>query len=200
MHLFLELLTTLFTVLAGVHAFFLGRREGLWLFVSLLLLGFFRENWVAVRHVLYAFAPLHLNAGAAPLIATVIWAFSIYAAILWAWILRSAPSRAPFGIGAGSLLPVASFMAALACFYEPFLSLVGMARWEAGTRVSAGVPWIALIGYPSLAVAFLCLHELIRRVLASRWALRMVAVGVTVPLLAIAHARGLESLKLALRW
>ena len=77
--------------------------------------------------------------------------------------------------------------------------LVGMARWEPGTRSSAGLPWIALVGYPTLAVAFLWLFDVIRRRLP-RPSIRAVALLVTLPLLAVAHARGLAQLKRLLGW
>jgi hypothetical protein len=84
-------------------------------------------------------------------------------------------------------------MIALACFYEPFLALIGMARWQAGTRSVLGVPLITWIGYPSLAVLFLLLWG---------WAMeknsnakRAIALLIPLPFLAIGHALGLQALK-----
>jgi hypothetical protein len=200
-HRFLELLTVAFTLVAGVHAAVVRRAEGLWLFGSLLLLGFVRENLVAIERLLYRFAPLELSAGAAPLLAAVIWAYSIYAAVVWAEAMAERrPAAPPFRLdGAATLARVALFMVALAAFYEPFLGLSGMARWEAGTCQTGGVPWIALVGYPSLAVAFLWIFAAAARRFPLP-AARLAALALTVPLLAAAHASGLAALKRALGW
>jgi len=87
-------------------------------------------------------------------------------------------------------------MIALACFYEPFLALIGMARWQAGTRSVLGVPLITWIGYPSLAVLFLLLWG---------WAMeknsnakRAIALLIPLPFLAVGHALGLQAIKDAL--
>ena len=197
MHLLLELLTVAFTALSGLHAW--GRRgtEGLWLFASLLVLGAVRESFVAFRDLLYGFAPLHLEVFGTPLIAAVVWAFSIYVALVW-----SEEVAGPAGRGETStvtLALVAVLMVALACFYEPFLALTGMARWEAGTRSSGGVPWIALIGYPTLGVAFLVVYGALTRALRHPLA-RGLALGVAVPALGLAHAWGLQVLKRLLGW
>jgi hypothetical protein len=200
-HRFLELLTVLFTLLAGLHAARTRRAEGVWLFASLLLLGLVRENLVAIERLLYRFAPLELSAGAAPLLAAVIWAYSIYAAVVWAEaVLERRGDDPPRALDSAPVLfRVALFMTALAAFYEPFLALVRMARWEAGTRETAGVPWIALVGYPTLAVGFLWTFGAIQRRLA-RPAARAAALAVALPVLAAAHALGLAALKRALGW
>jgi hypothetical protein len=190
MNLFLELLTLVCTVLAGLHAWVVRREEGVWLFASLLLLGACRENWVVLEQLLYRYGSLHLKAGAAPAIGVVIWAYSIYAAVVWAETL---------GHSRAFLALVGVFMMALVGLYEPFLALVGMARWEAGTRVTAGVPWIALIGYPTLAVAFLWLFDGVRRGLP-RPPARAAALLVSLPVLAVAHAYGLAQVKRLLGW
>lgn len=161
-----------------------------------------RETLVALYDVLYGFAPLTFSVGKAPLIAAIIWGFSIYLAVVWTdgmgW-------GSPFGDRAGSdaprarfVLGTAGFMMALACFYEPFLDLIGMARWEEGTRTTLGVPWIALVGYPTLTVLFLGLWIAVQRRFAgvSRWLLLF--VGLTV--LAWVHAWGLKGLKDLLAW
>jgi hypothetical protein len=98
-----------------------------------------------------------------------------------------------------SLGLVALFMLALASFYEPFLALTGMARWEDGTRTTGSVPWIALVGYPSLAVAFLALYGGITGVLRSPGP-RLLALGLAMPALGLAHAWALLALKRLLGW
>lgn len=198
MHLFLELVTVVFFLLSAGHALWFRGAEGAWLFGALLLLGSARESFVVLRDVLYGFAPLSLMLGKTPLIAAVIWGYSIYLAVLWAEemsgerLARHRPSRR-------WLLLVAIFMVALAGFYEPVLSRVGMARWEPGTRATAGVPWISLIGYPTLAVSFLLLWSAVLR-----WSPitrnRLVALAVMLPLLAVAHVEALYRLKDLLSW
>jgi hypothetical protein len=201
LHFVLEIVTVSFTAIAGIHAWITRRAEGVLLFGSLLLLGTCRENWVVIERLLYHFAPLRLSAGAAPLIAAVIWAYSIYSAVVWSeWMLQRFTGSHDVGNRLGfSLGFVAVFMIALACFYEPFLALAGMARWEAGTRTTGSVPWIALLGYPSLAVAFLWLFSIIRRWLP-RPPARVAALSALMPLLGVLHALGLAELKRILGW
>jgi hypothetical protein len=198
MHLVLELLTVSFTALAGLHAWARRGVAGLWLFGSLLLLGAVRESFVAYRDLLYGFAPLHLEPGGTPLIAAVVWAYSIYVALAWSDEIagpRSSEAVPP----ALTLGLVSLFMVALACFYEPFLAMTGLARWEEGTRASAGVPWMALVGYPTLAVAFLVVHGAIAAAVRHPLA-RLLAVAVAIPALGLGHAWGLQELKRLLGW
>ena len=197
MHLFLELITLAFFLITVAHAIVLRGRSGAAFFGSLLFLGFVRENFVVLRRVLYGFAPLTLQLGKAPLIAAIIWGYSIYLAVVWAEAMtgESIEDRRPSG---RFLVLTALFMMALAGFYEPFLSLVGMARWEPGTRESFGIPWIALIGYPSLTVLFLLLwcRVMLRRPGAARTAVLLASLAC----LAVLHAAGLQGLKDLLGW
>jgi hypothetical protein len=203
MHLLLELVTVVFTALAGLHAWARRGWAGIWLFGSLVLLGWVRESFVVVRDLLYGFAPLYLVLGGTPLIAAVVWAYSIYAALCWSeevtgrpWLDGTTRDAVP---APSTLGLVALFMMALACFYEPFLALTGMARWEGGTRATAGVPWIALIGYPTLAVAFLAVHGVLLGRLRHAGA-RLLALGLAMPALGMAHAWALQGLKRVLGW
>lgn len=197
MHLFIETLTLLFFLGFVAHAVILRGAAGAGFFGAMLLMGFLRENFVVLRDILYGFAPLHLMFGRAPLIASIIWGYSIYAAMVWAEAVSGERygDRRPSG---RFLALVAVFMIALACFYEPFLALIGMARWQAGTRAVLGVPLITWIGYPSLAVLFLLLWS---------WAMgrdsrlkRIAALLIPLPFLAIGHALGLQAVKSALDW
>lgn len=196
MHLFIEIFTFLAFLATVWHAGATRGREGVALLSALFLLGLLRENAVAIRSLLYDFAPLALHLGRAPLIATIIWGFSIYAALVFAkevsgeTIGRGVPSARALGA-------VAIFMIALVGFYEPFLARIGMARWQEGTRATVGVPWIALIGYPTLAVGFLILWGWAAR--RSR-ALRLAVLSLGLPALALGHAFGLQALKGALGW
>lgn len=203
MHLFIETLTLVFFLGCAAHAVATRGRSGAALFGAMLLLGFLRENFVTLRDILYGFGPLHLRFGRAPLIASIIWGYSIYAAVVWA----EAVSEGRGGRGerledrrpSGRFLALAAlFMIALACFYEPFLALIHMARWQAGTRTTLGVPWITWIGYPTLAVLFLFLWgwAMERRTVAGRAA----ALLVPLPVLACGHAAALQALKTALGW
>ncbi|HEV7670022.1 MAG TPA: hypothetical protein VGS22_15995 [Thermoanaerobaculia bacterium] len=196
MHLFIELFTFGAFVAIFAHAARTRGRSGVALLSALFLLGLLRENAVAIRALLYDFAPLTLNLGRAPLIATIIWGFSIYAALVFAEEVmgEAIGSRvsSPWTFGA-----VALFMVALVGFYEPFLAEIGMARWQEGTCATLGVPWIALIGYPTLAVGFLLLWEWA----ASRTIpLRLAILALGLPVLALGHAFGLQALKAALDW
>ncbi|HXU30662.1 MAG TPA: hypothetical protein VN851_08815 [Thermoanaerobaculia bacterium] len=196
MHLFLELFTLAAFLAIVSHAAWTRGRSGIALLFALFLLGLLRENAVAIRALLYDFVPLALHLGRAPLIATIIWGFSIYAALVFAEEVTGEPiaERIP---SARALGAVALLMIALVGFYEPFLARVGMARWQEGTRATFGVPWIALVGYPTLAVGFLLLwgwatmREKIRR-------LAILVLG--IPALAMGHAFGLQALKHWLDW
>jgi len=197
MHLFIELLTLLFFLATVAHAVRLRGRSGAGLFGALLFLGFVRENFVILRQVLYGFVPLTLMLGKAPLIASIIWGYSIYLAVLWAEVMtgESLEDRRPSG---RFLALAALFMMALAGFYEPFLKLIDMARWQPGTRATLDVPWIALIGYPSLTVLFLLLWcRLMRRPPgAGRTALLL--AGLTF--ISLLHVVVLQGLKDLLGW
>lgn len=198
MLLFFELFTVGTALLLGLHAWWRRGAAGAWLFGSLVALGWIREAYVQLRDLLYGFPVLDLVFGETPVIAAVSWAVSIYAALCW-WEETSGwrwQERVP---GALSLLAVAAFMVALACFFEPFLALSGMARWQAGTRATAGVPWIAWVGYPTLAVLFLVSYGMLATTL--RRALpRLLGLALLLPSLAVAHAWGLQTLKHALGW
>jgi hypothetical protein len=196
-HLFIELSTLTALVACVVHAVRVYGASGAWFFATVSALGFIRENFVILRDVLYGFAPLTLIAGKAPLIAAIIWGYSIYVAIVWAQNLTgerwgAGPPTARF------LLLVAAFMMALACFYEPFLKLIEMARWEPGTRRFLDVPLIAMIGYPSLAVLYLMVFSAIMT--RARGRERFCWFGLAIPALALGHAVGLHELKRWLAW
>ena len=197
MHLFIEILTLLFFLACAAHAAATRGRTGAAFFAAMLLLGFLRENFVTVRDLLYGFGPLHLMFGRAPLIAAIIWGYSIYAAVVWTETVSGErlEDRRP---SLRFLARTALFMIALACFYEPFLALLHMARWQPGTRSTLGVPWITWIGYPTLAVLFLLLWgwALERRTVAGRAA----ALLIPLPLLAFGHAWGLQAVKTAFGW
>lgn len=197
MHLFIELLTLVSFLGFVAHAVATRGRAGAGFFAAMLLLGFLRENLVTLRDILYGFSSLHLMFGRAPLIASIIWGFSIYAAVIWAETMSGERfgGRRPSGRFLGL---AALFMIALACFYEPFLKLIDMARWQEGTRGTLGVPWITWIGYPTLTVLFLLLWG---------WAMgmdtrtkRLAALLIPLPFLAFGHALGLQALKHALGW
>ncbi|MFP5287164.1 MAG: hypothetical protein ACLGI9_15595, partial [Thermoanaerobaculia bacterium] len=132
MHLFIELLTLAFFLGTVAHAVVLRGRTGAAFFGAMFLLGFLRENFVILRDMLYGFSPLHLMLGRAPLIASIVWGYSIYTAVIWAETVSGErlETRRPSGRFLGL---VALFMMALACFYEPFLALIRMAKWQAGT-------------------------------------------------------------------
>ncbi len=203
MHLFIELITLAFLLLTVVHGLRTRGRTAIWLFVALLYAGFVRESYVALQEILYGFAPLGLMLGKAPLIASIIWAYSIYLAICWAEAFRAedltmeAPTqRAPSG---PFLASVGLFMVTLVGFYEPFLELIGMARWEEGTRATLGVPWIALVGYPSFAIPCLLVWSWVMRALRTR-AQRLGTLAMGLGLLGLGHAAGLKALKDALGW
>ena len=212
MHLFAELMILLCFLLSAAHAIGRHGREGAGFFGALLLLGLARENFVVLRDLLYGFAPLRMMLGRAPLIAAIIWGFSIYAALLWAESVsadggallgrRAAPSPSParpLPSVAMSFGLVGLFMIALACFYEPFLKRIEMARWQAGTQAILDVPLMALIGYPTMAWTFLALWLAVRTWVRAR-ALRVIALVGLIPPLAIAHAAALQELKDALHW
>lgn len=200
MHLFFELFTLGAFIACWVHASRRHGRSGVAFYGALALLGAVREVAVAAWDVLYGFAPLSLMLGPAPVLAAVIWAFSIYAAVTWTELvtgrgLSDPPAEAwPLRV----YLLAALFMMALAGFYEPFLELVGLAKWEDGTRATHGVPWIALVGYPTLTVGFLVLWRWLGRLRGrgARWA---VAVPALVAL-AVGHGLGLQALKSLLGW
>ncbi|MEM8931551.1 MAG: hypothetical protein AAGE94_10265, partial [Acidobacteriota bacterium] len=190
-----------FFLLTAAHA--VGRLGaiGARLMAAMLLLGLARENLVAVRDWLYGFAELHLALGAAPMIAAIIWGYSIYVALCWAEGITATPWVIDGRVvqpSARALAAVGIFMVALVGFYEPLLDRVGMAKWEAGTRSTAGVPWIALIGYPSLSVPFVVGWASIER----RWtgSRRLIALTGWVVALAGLHAWGLQAVKDLLGW
>jgi len=199
LHLFLEIAILGGFVATGLWTRRRFGRDGVWLYGALAVLGATRENFVALERWLYGFADLRFRLGAAPLVAAVIWSFAIASAIAAAEALgrrRFDPARPPRG---GELGWVALFLVALAGFFEPFLELVGMARWESGTVRYLGVPLIALVGYPTLAVAALATTGAVLSRTRSPER-RLVALLLTLVPLAAAHAWGLARLKSALGW
>lgn len=173
--------------------------SGLWLVGFLFALGILRENFVALARLLYGFADLHLELGAAPLVAAVVWGFSILAAVSAAEAITGRPFDPGEPPAGTPLLVAALFLVTLAGFYEPLLARAGMARWEAGTLTIARTPAIALIGYPALGAAALALSGAIQARWPERRA-RLAAYALATPLLALAHAVGLQGLKRALGW
>lgn len=200
MHLFFELFTLGAFVACWVHAARRHGRLGAVFYGALACLGAVREVAVAAWEVLYGFAPLALMLGPAPVLAAIIWAFSIYAAVTWVELVTghglSDPPGEPWPLRVYLLAGL--FMMALAGFYEPFLELVGTAQWEDGTRATRGVPWIALVGYPTLTVGFLALWRWLGR-LRGAW-VRWVVAGPSLAALAVGHGFGLQALKGLLGW
>jgi len=199
LHLFLELFTLGAFVATGFWARARFGRDGLWLYGFLFVLGGVRENFVILERVLYGYADLALMLGRAPAIGAVIWGFSIVAAVAATEAIRRRPFRIDRTPRAGELGWVALFMLALAGFFEPFLKLVAMARWQEGTATLLDVPKIALIGYPTLAVASLLVAGSILGRFA-RPAARCVALALAAIALALGHAWGLQQLKESLGW
>ena len=202
MHLFLELTTLAFFLLTVAHAVARRGRIGVSIMAALLLLGFVRETFVVLYQWLYGYAELHLMLGKTPVIASIIWAYSIYIAVVWAEGITGQELR-PAPPGVAFLGACAAFMICLVGFYEPFLELVGMAKWEEGTRRTLGVPWIALVGYPTLTVPFLAGWSAIagrfRDRPGSPWGQRSAMVTFVIAL-AFVHAWGLQLLKSVLGW
>ena len=196
MALFLELTTFVFCLIVAAHAWRLRGAMGLSFLLALLGLGFVRENFVVLRDILYGYGDL-LTLGAAPILGAVIWGYSLYVAVCWAEVMTGERLDGLQPSPRFHLL-VGCFMVALVGFYEPFLDLVDMARWQDGTRKTLGVPWIALIGYPSLTVPFVMLWCRVTRIASVLQ--RRTLLAVTVPLLAVAHAWGLAQLKELLDW
>ena len=198
MHLFVELFT-LFSFLACVAEALRSRgATGAWFFFAALTMGVVRENCVIVRDYLYGYAPLTLMIGKAPLIGAIIWGFSIYAGIVWAERIsgrgfdRTAPSGRFIGL-------VCLFLLSLAFFFEPFLKLIDMARWQAGTRSYLDVPLIALIGYPSMTALFLLVWGPL--VGPSRPPARRAGVIVlAMTAISLLHVVALQGLKSMLGW
>jgi len=199
LHLFLEFATLASFVATAWWSARRWGRDGVWLVATLFALGAVRENFVILERYLYGFSDLTLMVGAAPLIAAIIWGFSIAAALAAAESIGGAPfepGRLPRWSELGI---VALFMIALAFFFEPFLALVEMARWQEGTARVAGVPRIALVGYPSFALLSLALTGGVLGASRRPWRrLGMLAVG--VPAAALGHAWLLQRLKDGLGW
>jgi len=199
LHLFLELFTLASFVATAWWSARRWGRDGAWLVATLFALGAVRENFVVLERSLYGFADLSLMLGVAPLIAAIIWGFSIVTAVAAAESIRGVPyevGRLPRWSEAAL---VALFMIALAFFFEPFLALVEMARWQEGTVRVAGVPKIAIVGYPTFALLSLGLIGRVLGATRSPWRrLGMLAVG--VPATALGHAWLLQRLKDTLGW
>ena len=196
MELFLELTTFVFCGIVVWHAWSLRGSKGLSFLAALLALGFVRENFVVLRDILYGYGDL-LTLGAAPVLGAVIWGYSLYVAVCWTEVMT--------GERLDDLRPsvrflafVGLFMVALVGFFEPFLHLVDMARWQTGTRSTLGVPWIALVGYPSLTVPFVVLWCRLTRIAGPGG--RRLALTLSIPALAIGHAWALAWLKASLGW
>jgi hypothetical protein len=199
LHLFLELATLASFVATVAWAGRRFGRDGWWLAGFLAALGAVRENFVVLERYLYGFADLALMLGRAPVIAAVIWAFSILAGVAAAEAILGRDFHAGQPPRVAELGIVALFLLGLAGFFEPFLALVEMARWEPGTAAVAGVPKIALVGYPTFAVLSLAVSgPLLARFRAT--GPRLAALAAAVPALALGHAWALARLKAALGW
>ena len=191
MLLFIEVLTFFFFLITVAHAWRTRGRRGLALFGSLLLLGAVRENYVALWKLLYGFSPSDLMLGEAPLIASIIWGYSIYLAVVWAEEVTGEPLRDERPPGR-FLAAAALFMIALACFYEPFLALIRMARWQEGHPNDPGRPLDRLDRLP---------HS--HRPLPAPVGIEIEDKPLLHPalvLLGAAHAEGLQALKDFLGW
>ena len=198
MLLFLELFTAGSFLVCLLHAVAIRGRDGLWFLGALLGLGLVRENFVALYRLLYEYGEFTLQVGFAPVIGAVIWGYSIYLAMLWAERVTGDGTNERRHSSIGFLFAVVLFMMALACFYEPFLKLMGMARWQDGTQATGDVPWIALVGYPTLTIGFFLAWDwAVQR--ADPWLRAGRLVSSLLPL-ALFHALGLQLLKNALGW
>lgn len=210
MHLFIELVVIAAFVAAMAHAVArFGLKPGLVYAGALLWLGVAREAFVVIGDYLYGFAPLTFEIGRLPLVAALIWGFCIHAAVVFAEVVTGeslveslVPTRRYGGLelrpSAVFLVATAVFLESLACFFEPFLKLIGMARWEAGTRTLLDIPWIALVGYPTMALLFLPLFAATARAVTGR---RLVSsLAIRVGFVGVAHAWALQGLKRALGW
>ena len=129
-------------------------------FIGGAFLGLVRENVVAQVAALnlYSYSPsaFHLWVGAAPLILTVFWSYTIYLALTF--------SEA---IAAGNLISgrrrvwvvllAMLFMAAYACLNEAFASMYPMVLWKfkPALTIWGGTPAMVLWGYAGLALIFL---------------------------------------------
>jgi hypothetical protein len=199
LHLFLELFTLASFLATGWWAGRRFGRDGLWLYGFLFALGGVRENFVILERVLYGYADLNLMLGRAPLVGAIIWGFAIVAGVAAAEAIRGQPFSADRVPRAGELAWVALFLISLAGFFEPFLKLVEMARWQPGTATVFEVPKIALVGYPTFALASLAVGGLLLGRFRTAGA-RCAALALAVPPLALGHAWGLQRLKDALGW
>jgi len=197
MLLFVELFALISFLLCVAHAIYFRRSLGAIYFVSTFYMGFVRENFVLIRQILYGFIRLTLILGKAPLIATIVWAYSIYVSISWAEEVGGEKFSEKNSWKFIAL--VCLFMIALAFFYEPFLKLIGMARWETGTRVFLDTPLIALVGYPTMTLLYLCLWRWIMTRYI-RTASRLIVFLILIPPVAIFHALALQAMKTFLRW
>ncbi len=198
MHLFLELVTLGATILCFWHAVRTRGAEGGWLFASALFMGFFREGFVVARDYLYGYADLTLMIGRVPVIGAIIWSYCIWLAVVW--VERVSGER----IGTARLTAracalVAVFLVALACFFEPFLKLVDMARWQTGTWKVLDLPMIATIGYPTMTLLFLWIFGAVaRRVPAGPR--RGAALAAALAFGSAAHVVVLQALKTRIGW
>lgn len=150
MHLFIEVFTLASFLAIVSHATWSRGRSGLALLSALFLLGLLRENAVAIREILYGFAPLALRLGRAPLIATIIWGFSIYAALVFAEEVTGQPigDSVPSVTALGA---VALFMIALVGY--PALAVGFLLLWGWAVRRATSLRLAILaFGIPALAL------------------------------------------------
>ena len=124
------------------------------------LLGLVRENVVAQVAALnlYSYNPatFHLWIGAAPLILTVFWSYTIYLALTFSEVMAGGDL-----IGGKRRLWVILlsmvFMASYACLSEAFASIYPMVLWKfkPALTVWGGTPAMVLWGYAGMALIFL---------------------------------------------
>jgi hypothetical protein len=201
-HLFIELVTLAAVAVCVLHAQWHRGAEGGWLMLSALAMGFIREGFVVLRDYLYGYADLTLMIGRVPVIGAIIWAYCIYLGIVWAERVSGERFGAREGRPTARFLAlIAVFLIALAGFFEPFLKLIDMARWQTGTWKVLDMPMIATIGYPSMTILFLLVWRAAMRATASSpAAVRAAALLAALGGVSIAHVLVLQALKTAIGW
>ena len=201
MVLFLEIITFFLSTLLIIHSTrYRGSKFTILFFITGLILGFARENFVAAISDLYRYNPdaFRLWFFNAPLILGVFWSFTTYISFSLAQDIVNGNLLGKKRLTSIFLIAMA-FMAAYASFNEAFGSSLNMVIWKFTPDVAiwGGTPLMVLFGYAAMGAILMGGVLLIYFRRWAFWTKFIVAIA-SVPLMIVLHLTFLKLVRIGI--